>query len=122
MQEKRLARVNSEIKKALSKILAEDIHDPRLTGLITVMDVDTSNDLSHCKVLISIYAPTKAEIANSFNTLEHSKSYIRKLLASRVDLRITPELHFKLDDEFEVNEKMSRLIDSLNIPKGDEDA
>ena len=119
MQEKRLARVNSEIKKALAQILAEDIQDPRITGLISIMDVDTSNDLSHCKVLVSIYSPTRADVNETFRTLEHSKSYIRKLLAAKVDLRITPELHFKLDDEFEINEKMSKLIDSLNIPKED---
>jgi len=122
MQEKRLARVNSEIKKAIAKILAEDIRDPRLSGLITIMDVDTTNDLSHCKVLVSIYAPQKADVNQTFRTLERSKSYIRKLLASKVDLRITPELHFKLDDEFEVDEKMSKLIASLNIPKEESDA
>ncbi len=117
MQPKRLARINSEIKKVISQIISEELRDPRITGIISVMDVDTTNDLSHCTILVSIYSKDKLEVQQTFRTLNHSSAYIRKLLADRVDLRITPELHFKLDDEFEIDEKMSKLIDSLNIPK-----
>ena len=117
MQPKRLARINSEIKKVVSQIISEDLRDPRINGLITIMDVDTTNDLSHCTITVSIYSQDAKERELSFKTLIRSSAYIRKLLANRIDLRITPELHFKLDDEFEIDAKMSRLIDSLNIPK-----
>ncbi len=122
MQENRLQRVNSEIKKAISSILAEEIRDPRISGLISVIDVKTTNDLSHCTIYVSIYSQSKKEQEISFNTLLHSAGFIRKLLSSRVDLRITPELHFKLDEGFENSEKMTKLIDSLNIPKEEESA
>ena len=122
MQENRLQRVNSEIKKAISSILAEEIRDPRISGLISVIDVKTTNDLSHCTIYVSIYSQSKKEQEISFNTLLHSAGFIRKLLSSRVDLRITPELHFKLDEGFENSEKMTKLIDSLNIPKEGESA
>ena len=122
MQENRLQRVNSEIKKAISSILAEEIRDPRINGLISVIDVKTTNDLSHCTIYVSIYSQSKKEQEISFNTLLHSAGFIRKLLSSRVDLRITPELHFKLDEGFENSEKMTKLIDSLNIPKEEESA
>ena len=116
MQQNRLQRINSEIQKALSDILSNEIRDPRLSGLISVTDVDTTNDLSHCYISVSIYQddPKKTEI--SFNTLQHSAGFIRKLLSSRVEMRIVPLLHFKLDKSFEIDEKMSKLIDSLNIP------
>lgn len=122
MQGNRLQRVNSEIKKALASILAEDIRDPRLSTMISIVDVDTTNDLSHCNILVSIYEPDKKAVTESFHTLQHSAGFIRKLLSSRVDLRITPELHFKLDEGYENSEKMSKLIDSLNIPKEEDDA
>ncbi len=117
MQGIRLQRINSEIRKALSTILAEEIRDPRLTGIISIVDVNTTNDLSHCNILVSIYDKDKQEVQKSFHALQHCAGYIRKLLAGRVDLRITPELHFKLDDGFDNSEKMNKLIDSLNIPK-----
>lgn len=116
MQQNRLQRINSEIKKALADILANEIRDPRLYGLLSVTDVNTTNDLSHCYVAVSIYEsdPVKRDI--SFNTLQHSAGFIRKLLSSRVDLRIVPLLHFKLDKSYEIDQKMSKLIDSINIP------
>ncbi len=122
MQENRLQRVNSEIKKAISTILAEDIRDPRLNGLISITRVETTNDLSHCTIYVSVYAKDKIEQKINFNTLKHSAGFIRKLLSSRVDLRITPELHFKLDEGFDNSEKMTKLIESLNIPKEEESA
>lgn len=122
MQANRLQRVNSEIKKALASILAEDIRDPRLSTMISIVDVDTTNDLSHCNILVSIYEKDKKIVTESFHTLQHSAGFIRKLLASKVDLRITPELHFKLDEGYENSEKMNKLIDSLNIPKEEEGA
>lgn len=120
MQEIRLQRINSEIKRALASILAEEIHDPRLTGLISIVNVNTTNDLSHCTIMVSIYDKDKKEVIKKFNALQHSAGFIRKLLASKADLRITPELHFKLDEGFENSEKMNKLIDSLNIPKENE--
>ncbi len=120
MQQNRLQRINSEIKKALSVILANEIRDPRLVGLVSVLDVDTSTDLSHCFVSVSIYEKNKKRAEMSFNTLQHSAGFIRKMLSDRVDLRIVPLLHFKLDNSYEIDEKMSKLIDSINIPPAEE--
>ncbi len=117
MENKRLDRVNSEIKKSISNIISQQIRDPRVNGLITVVSVDTSNDLSHSKVLVSIYASDKRQEMSSFNALQHSAGFIRKNLAKMVDLRIVPELHFKLDHGYEESEKMDRLLASLDIPK-----
>lgn len=116
MQQNRLQRINSEIKKALADILANEIRDPRVSGLISVTEVDTTNDLSHCFISVSIYQKDEKKTEISFNALQHSAGYIRKLLSSRVEMRIVPLLHFKLDKSFEIDEKMSKLIDSINIP------
>ena len=122
MQETRLQRVNSEIKKALASILAEDIRDPRIQGIISVVSVNTTNDLSHCTIYVSIYEQDKIAKKLSFNILQHSAGFIRRLLSQKVDLRITPELHFKLDEGYDNSEKMTKLIDSLNIPAEEDES
>ena len=116
MQKNRLERINSEIKKVLADLLSNEIRDPRLRGLVTVVDVDTTNDLSHCYIAVSIYEDNKKQAQISFNTLQHSAGFIRKMLADKIDLRIVPLLHFKLDNSYEIDQKMSQLIDTLNIP------
>ena len=77
MQENRLQRINSEIKKALAEILANEIRDPRLNGLISITDVDTTNDLSHCYILVSIYEKDKKLRQQSFYALQHSAGLIK---------------------------------------------
>ena len=115
MQQTRLERINSEIRKEISDILKNNINDPRVKGLVSVVTVDTSNDLSHCKIYLSIFSGKAEQDKATFKAISSMSSFIRKELARRIDLRIIPELHFKLDDGFNQSEKMNKLIDSLNI-------
>jgi len=117
MDNSRLERINSEIKKAISTIIAQEIRDPRVSGVITVVDVDTSNDLSHTKVAVSVYKGDKTSELKSFNALQHSAGFIRTRLAKMVDLRIVPEIHFKLDHGLDEVEKMNKILSKLDIPK-----
>jgi len=117
MDANRLERINSEIKKAISTIISQEIHDPRVGGLITIVDVDTTNDLSHSTILVSIYTGDKKADEDCFNALQHTASFIRKKLAGMVDLRIVPLLHFKLDHGLDEAEKMNKILANLDIPK-----
>ena len=115
MKQTRVERINSEIRKELSDILLNNINDPRVKGLISVTKVDTTNDLSHCKIDLSIFSGNKQQDKQTFETICSMGGFIRKELAGRVDLRIVPELHFRFDDGFDQSEKINKLIDSLNI-------
>ena len=50
----RILKINGEIQKAISEIFQQDIHNPNINGLISVVRVDTSSDLGVSKVFISI--------------------------------------------------------------------
>lgn len=113
----RTQRINSEVQKTLTIILANEIKDPRLTALITITKVEVSADLSHAKVFVSILAKNKKEEEQSFSVLKSSSSYIRKSLAQKLNMRLTPEIHFFVDNTWEESAKMDRLLDSLKIPE-----
>ena len=115
MKQTRVERINSEIRKEVSDIILNKINDPRVKGLISVTKVDTSNDLSHCKIDLSVFSGNKEQDQTTFSTIVSMASFIRKELAGRVKLRIVPMLHFRLDEGFDNSEKMNKLIDSLNI-------
>ena len=51
----RILRVNSEIQKAISYIISNELKNPLIKGLITVTKVDTTTDLDQSKIYISIY-------------------------------------------------------------------
>ena len=48
------SRINGEVQRALSKIIAEEVHDPRVGALTSVTDVEVATDLKTCKVYISV--------------------------------------------------------------------
>jgi len=112
---KRLMRINDEIKKELSEILRSgEIKDPRIGKITTVMRVDTTNDLKHCKVAISVLGSDDDREA-VMQGVRNAAGYIRKLIADRLDLRQTPAFTFVPDDSVEYAIRMTGLINELGI-------
>lgn len=115
----RILKINSEIQKYISEIFQQNIQNPNINGLITVVRVDTSNDLSVSKIYLSIYGATdKQEV---FNEIRHSAGYIRKELCVKMNLRKIPYLEFILDDTYEYGNKIDKLIDKINEERGNND-
>ncbi len=50
----RIERINAEIKKQLAPIISEELSDPRIKGMISIVKVDCDSDLSVCKVYLSV--------------------------------------------------------------------
>ncbi len=117
MKETRLERINSEIKKSLSDIFSKKINDPRVSGIISVANVAITNDLSHCKIDLSIFAPNndKQKEQQTFDVIVSMTGFIRKELAQKIDLRIMPELHFRMYTGFDESEKINKLLQGLNM-------
>ena len=95
----RMNRVDEEIKKAVSKIISQELHDPKLTGLISVTSVKTTPDLRYSRVFVSMIG-CKSQKEN-LAILKKSSGFIRSLVAKEVNLRITPELVFEFDESIE---------------------
>ena len=50
----RTDRIEEEIKKVASKVISQELKDPRLTGLISVTKVSVTKDLKYCKIFVSM--------------------------------------------------------------------
>ena len=71
MNKKRTARISSEVKREISKIIMDDLNDPRLSteAMVSVTDVEVTNDLSYADVYISVLGDnnTKDEVMEALN-------------------------------------------------------
>lgn len=74
-----------------------ELKDPRISGMLTVVKVEVSGDLSYAKVYISAMEGIEAA-KSSVKGLESAGGYIRKQLGARLHLRKSPELKFIADD------------------------
>lgn len=112
-------RRNGEVQKELSKIISQEIKDPRIHPMTSVTSVEVTPDLKSAKVYISVLGSAK-EMEETEKGLQSAASYIRGQLAKNMNLRNTPELHFIMDDSIAYGVNMSKRIDDLHI-KNDEE-
>ena len=106
-------RINGEVLKALSVIIRDEIKDPRIHPMTSVMEVEVAPDLKPCKVWISVLGPDEA-LQETIRGLKSAEGYIRRELARTVNLRNTPELTFLADRSIEYGIRMSKRIDEVN--------
>ena len=116
----RMTRVNDEITRELANIIRGELKDPRIGVMTSVLRVETTQDLKYCKVFVSVLGNDEEKQA-AMKGLKSASGFMRHLLAERINLRITPELTFKLDDSVEYGIKMSKLIEQISAepPVGD---
>lgn len=114
-------RINSEVQREMSRIIREDLKDPRIHPLTSVMAVEVTPDLKYAKIFVSVLGDEEAK-KKTMKGLKKSASYARHQLAGRMNLRNTPELTFILDTSIEYGVEMAKKIDEVNkAGKGEEE-
>jgi ribosome-binding factor A len=105
-------RVGEEIAHEINAMLAGELKDPRLEGMVVVTEVRVQPDMKHARVFISVKG-TNQEQSDAIKALEHASGYIRRELVERLQLRRVPELHFTLDLSQEHVERIERLLKEM---------
>ena len=117
----RLNRINEELKREISNIINYEVTNSNVTGLVSVTKVKISPYLSYSKVYVSIlnYRNVKQTLAG----LKSSSGFIRSRIAEKINLRVTPELVFELDDSMQYGEKIDTILKDImkDIKPNDED-
>src|SRR6058998_202872 len=113
----RMRRVNESVRQVLAETLPE-LKDPRI-GLVTVTGVDTSPDLRHAVVYVSVLGSARKR-KNTLVGLEAAHGLLQSRLARELRMKRTPQLTFEYDPSVERGVRMSRLIDEL-APEDDAD-
>lgn len=108
----RSGRINEELKREISNIIANDIKDPRVSAMVSVTHVNATKDLHYAKVSLSIFG-TESQKEETLDAIKHSSGFIRKELAHRLKLRHTPELIMELDDSIEHGMHINSIIEKL---------
>ena len=105
-------RINSEVQREMSSIIREDLKDPRIHPMTSVMAVEVTPDLKFAKIFVSVLGNDE-EKEKTMEGLKKSAYFARHQLAKRMNLRNTPELTFVLDTSIEYGVTMSKKIDEL---------
>ena len=113
-------RVEGQLRKEISKILQEDIKDPRI-GFVTITRIDLTKNLRYARIYFSILGDDDAK-EESLAGIKSSIGYIRKLIAERMNLRYVPELYFKLDNSIEYSINLEKTFERIKHEHKDSQA
>jgi ribosome-binding factor A len=105
----RLLRINESIKEILSSVItAEGLKDPRV-GFVTVTGVETSPDLRHAKVFVSVLGgQTEREL--TMKALEKSRGFLQAKINASLHMKRTPQLEFVYDDTLDNALRLERAM------------
>ena len=106
----RTRRVGEQMQRELAQLIQQEIKDPRI-GMLTVLSVEVSRDLSHAKVYVSSLS-SEEDMQQSLQILTRASGFLRHEIGRRIKLRIIPELHFVHDKSIERGNRLSSLIDA----------
>jgi ribosome-binding factor A len=105
-----MRRVNEAVRQVLSEAVGE-LKDPRI-GFVTVTGVETSPDLRHARVFVSVLG-SEEELQQSLGGLAAAHGVLQSRLARELRLKRTPQLAFEYDPTVERGVRMTQLIDEL---------
>ena len=108
----RRGRINDEVQKELS-IIVREIKDPRVSGaMICITGTEVTPDLKYAKVYYSALGGDKKEVAKG---LKAASGYIRRRIAQSLNLRVTPEFSFFLDESIEHGARIASILNTITF-------
>lgn len=124
MASNRINRINDEIRRELADQL-RNLKDPRVSGMVSITRVDTTNDLRYARVYVS--ALNKDQEKDVLKGLKSASGFLRRELGRALQLRYTPELQFIGDDSIQHGAHILELLrreeekDAARGPRAEEE-
>ena len=106
MEEHRARRVSEAVKEELAEIIGFEMDDPRLAS-VNVTGADVSPDMRTAHVRVATEA---GQEKTALEALEHAKGFLKRELASRLNLRRIPDLHFSTDAHADADSRIEFLL------------
>ncbi len=115
-----IGRLAEDIKREISVAMSQ-LKDKNISGgLVTVTQVELTNDLSYCKVYISaLGGGIKTE--NAVKTLQKAEGFFKKRINARIKMRKLPEFIFVEDNSLDYYEKISGIINRFSSPSANDE-
>ena len=107
----RTQRVDELLRQEIGSIVTRDVADPRV-GFATITSVETTPDLRHAKVWVSVIGQPEEREA-TVAALRRAMPFVRHELGTRLRIKRIPDLHVHLDDTAERGTRVLQLLSEL---------
>ena len=108
------------MRREVADILDRKLRDPRVTAMVSVTDVEVTQDLSFAKIYVSVMGKPD-EVAGTLQALGHAVGFVRHELGERLGLREVPDLRFIHDESLDRGARVEELLKRIQDGKPVED-
>ena len=105
----RMRRVDEAMREVLSGAITKELKDPRV-GFVTVTAVETSPDLRHARVFVSVLGDDPQR-ERSMTGLRSAHGFLQRRVAEELTLKHTPTLDFLYDDSVDRSLRIQSLLE-----------
>jgi ribosome-binding factor A len=105
----RMRRVDEAVREVLSRAITQELKDPRV-GFVTVTAVETSPDLRHARVFVSVLGD-EGRRERSLDGLRSAHGFLQRRVADQLTLKHTPTLDFLYDDSVDRSLRIQELLE-----------
>ena len=108
---KRLARLNEQLKRELTSLIRTEVRDPRV-GLVTITGVEVAADLGSARVYVREMGPAE-DLAETLKGLEAAAPFLRTMLGKVLRVRRIPELRFREDRSYDGARRIEEVLSDV---------
>lgn len=116
MNERRIARLQEQIKERLAEVLLRDLADPKL-GMVTITRIELDSEFTTCKAYWSVLATSKAAEQKarleSDGVLRRARGLCQREVGKTLHTRTIPHLSFIFDEGIGGAIRVNQLLQDL---------
>jgi len=106
-------RLTQDLSREIASAIVNDVRDPRIPSVVTVVEVHLGDDTRNATVMVSVLAGTVAEKRDAVEAINHAASYIQGVVAKKVKMKHFPKLYFKLDRGLDRSNRINELLNGI---------
>ena len=118
MANRRVERLNEQLRREISDILRRDVRDPRV-GVPTVTRVEVTQDLWMARVFVRVVG-SDIERQEALAGLDAAAPFVRRSLGG-LRMRRVPEIRFSADETLEHASRIEELLREVMPGEGEEE-
>jgi len=111
MRERRIARLQQQLKERIAEVLLRELRDPQL-GLVTITRVELDAEFTLCRAFWSVLGG-KGDRARNGRALERARGFVQREMSHGLHTRTTPRLEFVFDESIEGAVRVQGILKDL---------
>ncbi|MCR9247905.1 MAG: 30S ribosome-binding factor RbfA [bacterium] len=117
MNERRIARLQEQIKQRLAEVIMRELADPKL-GMVTITRVELDKEFTQCRAYWSVLGG-EADQKRTAGVLRRARGLCQKAMGATLHTRTVPHLEFVFDTGISEAIRLNNLMADLRRERED---